>query len=87
LYSRIAEATALGVPAATSGPATWLGRLRATNAGSGVAARALIVAGLACACPPLFAGWAALAGTALVAAAAALALTLAPRAAAADVAR
>jgi hypothetical protein len=64
----------------------WLGRLRAANAASGVA-RALIVAGLACACPPLFAGWAALAGTALVAAATALALTLAPRAAAAEVAR
>jgi hypothetical protein len=65
----------------------WLGRLRAANAGSSGVTRALIVAGLACACPPLFAGWAALAGTALVAAATALALTLAPRAAAAEVAR
>jgi hypothetical protein len=49
----------------------WLARLRPRRA----AWWALAVAGVACACPPLGAAWAPLAGTALVAAAVALALT------------
>ena len=62
----------------------WLARLRDESAGSRAAVRALVVAALACACPPLFSGWAALAGMALVVAATVLALTLPPRDAAVE---
>jgi len=45
--------------------APWLWRLRGVTGTAGVRV-GVVLAGLACACPPPFAGWAALAGTLLV---------------------
>jgi hypothetical protein len=56
--------------------APWLARLRGDPACSRRAWRAVALAGAACAVRPPFAGWAALAGTALVVAAVTLALSL-----------
>jgi Glycosyltransferase family 87 len=56
--------------------APMLGRLRGVPGTAGALRAAVFVAGLACACPPPFAGWAAVAGALLVLAVVGLSLSL-----------